>query len=198
MIGIGRSSRPLHKLCCRQLSSRNNFSLLFPKPFLTSIRAPPLLKLSIAPQGVLSGRRFFTETGLLKSRWSSYFESGSTNRYVSLNRFQQYQQGGSNPNSLVKVTLFGVALMTGFYFLSPYLFAYVPPFTYFRRNPKELVYALLATNVAVFALWQVPRYWRFLQKYMLLEKKLEAPIMYDNEVPKDHNANIFIPKCQNS
>ncbi|AQZ16240.1 PCP1 (YGR101W) [Zygosaccharomyces parabailii] len=172
MIGIGRSSSHLVGLCRSQLFFRNNACLSFPKALKASVlKTPTMLKLSAPSLRQTNGRRFFTETGLLKHRWASYFAGESANRYVSLNRFQQYQESGSNPNSLFKVTLFGLALMTGIYFLSPYLFAYVPPFTYFRRNPKELVYALLGINVAVFGLWQVPRYWRFLQKYMLLEKR---------------------------
>ena len=34
--------------------------------------------------------------------------------------------------------------------------------------------------------------------FIYKEKKLDAPNIVASEVPKDHNASMFIPKCQNS
>lgn len=115
-------------------------------------------------------KRFFSQTSILKSRWKPIFNEETTNRYVRLNRFQQYQQQRSGGNPLGSMTILGLSLMAGIYFGSPYLFEHVPPFTYFKTHPKNLVYALLGINVAVFGLWQLPKCWRFLQKYMLLQK----------------------------
>lgn len=96
-------------------------------------------------------------------------------RYTRLNRFQQYQQNGYNNNngskdSLIKLTLISVGSMVGIFLTSHLLFEYIPPFTYFKNKPKELVYTILGINLAVFALWQSPKMWPTLQKYMLLQK----------------------------
>lgn len=104
------------------------------------------------------------------SRWSA-FKGNAGDRYANLNRFQMYQGNqGSNGNSIGKLSVVGLSVMGGIFLLSPYLFQYVPPFTYFRQNPSHLVYGLLGINTVVFGLWQLPKYWRFLQRYMLLEK----------------------------
>ncbi|CCH61119.1 hypothetical protein TBLA_0E00580 [Henningerozyma blattae CBS 6284] len=100
------------------------------------------------------------------------FGHGFNDRYIRLNRFQQFQRTSmnSNSNSIGKITILGLGLMIGIYFGSPFLFNNVPPFTYFRTRPRELVYTLLGINCAIFGLWHVPRCWKFLQKYMLLQK----------------------------
>lgn len=121
-------------------------------------------------QSNLGRSRFFSQTGSLKSRWANGFRASAGDRYARLNRFQMYQGGQKNNNTIGRMTIFGLAVMTGVFILSPYLFQYVPPFTYFKRNPSHLVYGLLGLNVAVFGLWQLPKYWRVLQKYMMLEK----------------------------
>ena len=107
------------------------------------------------------------------STWRRIFESDTgIDRYTRLNRFQQY--GGPNnnnkKNSLGVLTFTGLGIIAGVYFISPYLFQYVPPFTYFQRHPKSLVYGILGVNFLVFGLWQLPRCWPLLQKYMLLSK----------------------------
>ncbi|EJS43683.1 pcp1p [Saccharomyces arboricola H-6] len=135
----------------------------------TLVKTRNLTSRCIAHQQAIP-KRFFSQTSILKSRWKPIFNEETTNRYVRLNRFQQYQQQRSSDNSLGSMTILGLSLMVGIYFVSPYLFEYVPPFTYFKAHPKNLVYALLGINVAVFGLWQLPKCWRFLQKYMLLQK----------------------------
>lgn len=113
--------------------------------------------------------RFFSNTGMLKSRWKNVLKGPDpTSRYDSLHRFQQYQNNSGN--TIGKLTIVGVSVMAGIFVLSPYLFQYCPPFTHFSRNPTHLVYAILGINTAVLCLWKVPRCWRYLQRYMLLEK----------------------------
>ncbi|EDO14847.1 hypothetical protein Kpol_359p8 [Vanderwaltozyma polyspora DSM 70294] len=114
--------------------------------------------------------RSFSTTSLIRSRFNPMSGENSSNRYVRLNRFQQYRQNDRGTNSLRNLTIFGASLMVGIYFGSPYLFEYVPPFNHFKRNPSHLVYTILGLNVVVFGLWQLPKNWRFLQRYMLLEK----------------------------
>ncbi|CAI4062400.1 rhomboid protease PCP1 SKDI_07G3500 [Saccharomyces kudriavzevii IFO 1802] len=140
-----------------------------PQGVIKLINAPNLINKSIALQQTIP-KRFFSQASILKSRWKPIFNEETTNRYTRLNRFQQYQQQRSSGNSLGSMTFLGLSLMAGVYFVSPYLFEHVPPFTYFKTHPKNLVYALLGINVAVFGLWQLPKCWKFLQKYMLLQK----------------------------
>lgn len=171
MIGIGGSCSRLLRPRCNPFFTSDYARLRsrIQKPLMASIFQPKsMLSFSHPIQKLTVGKRFFTETRSLKLR---YFEESVGDRYMRLNRFQQFQQSNrGEPNSLTKLTLFGLALMTGIYFASPYVFAYVPPFTYFRRNPTHMVYGILGLNLAVFGLWQFPRYWRFLQRYALLEK----------------------------
>lgn len=104
-------------------------------------------------------------------KYSKGFGDGFSDKYNRLNRFQNFQK--NNPwknNSLKRMTITGLGLMVGIYFLSPYLFDYVPPFKQLRQRPTELVYALIGINCAVFGLWRIPRCWNFLQRYMLLQK----------------------------
>lgn len=105
------------------------------------------------------------------------WQDDMTDRYIRLNRFQQYQKndydrGQSNrqTNSLGKLTVFGVASMAGIFLTSHILFEYIPPFTYFKHRPREFIYALLGINVGVFVLWHMPKFWPVLQKHMLLQK----------------------------
>ncbi|CEP60586.1 rhomboid protease PCP1 LALA0_S01e14290g [Lachancea lanzarotensis] len=122
--------------------------------------------------------KFFSQTSRIESSWRDLFNGAGNSRYARLNRFQQFQNGGNRynngnsfgNNSLRNVTVAGVLFMGAFFVGAPYLFQHVPPFTYFRTHPTHLVYGLLGLNCGVFALWHVPRYWRFLQRYMLLEK----------------------------
>lgn len=123
----------------------------------------------VKPISKLPFTRSFSSTSLMKSTWNNL--ENNTSRYLRLNRFQQYQHRDNGKNSLGRVTIFALSVMVGVYFGSPYLFKYVPPFDHFRRHPSELVYAILGLNILVFGLWQLPRYFGFLQKFMLLEKR---------------------------
>ncbi|CCF60518.1 hypothetical protein KAFR_0K01640 [Kazachstania africana CBS 2517] len=99
------------------------------------------------------------------------FDDSSSDRYSNLNRFQQFQHSNNQKkNTLSSLTIIGLTTMTAIYFGSDYLFDHIPPFTYLKRKPRTLVYILLGINTAIFGLWQLPRCWRFLQKYMLLQK----------------------------
>lgn len=147
-----------------------------------NLQSRPLVSSLMGPQVLLAGVRrlagassnlgrtkFFSQTST-KLRWGKGLGGSAGERYASLNRFQVYQSGQRNNNTIGKMTIFGLSVMTGVFFLSPYLFQYVPPFTYFKQHPSHLVYGLLGANAVVFGLWQLPKYWKFLQRYMLLEK----------------------------
>lgn len=138
-----------------------NTNTIINRTFITNSRSPILNKLI---------RRDLSTKSSLKARWESVFKDSSTDRYTRLNRFQQFQNGPGKDNSLAIITAFGIGSMAVIYFISPYLFNIVPPFTHFKHNPKDLVYTLLGANLVVFGLWRLPQCWRFLQKYMLLQK----------------------------
>ncbi|CAR23278.1 Rhomboid domain-containing protein [Lachancea thermotolerans] len=144
------------------------------KPLSASILGP--LGLNLRQRIPTQPARFFSRTSEIKSSWRDVFNGAGASRYARLNRFQQFEKGSRNTNnpfsnnSLRNVTIAGALFMGGTYFGLPYLFDNVPPFTYFRAHPSSLVYGLIGLNCGVFALWRVPQCWRFLQRYMLLEK----------------------------
>ena len=121
----------------------------------------------------LALRRSFSSSKTVYPRWDSkVLYADGADRYTRLNRFQQYNNGnGSGGDKSVRnATIIGLGAMVGFYFGSQFLFDYVPVFTHFKTHPRDFVYALLGVNLAVYGLWQLPRCWGFLQKYMLLQK----------------------------
>ena len=174
MLGI-RTGLTQLRLGVMQLSIKR--TLTFNRPFVCS--SPPLSSLSRtlllterSPQSITTiFKRTFFQGGIQKNRWSQGSGADWADRYMRLNRFQRYQGfNGGGKNDLRSLTLFGVSAMVVIFFGSKYLFEYVPGFTHFRNHPRDLIYALLGVNLGVFLLWQVPRFWPFLQKYMLLEK----------------------------
>lgn len=46
----------------------------------------------------------------------------------------------------------------------------VKPFSYLKRNPQAIVYGIIAINCAVFGMWRLPQFSRFLMRYGLLSK----------------------------
>ncbi|CCD25894.2 rhomboid protease PCP1 NDAI_0G01180 [Naumovozyma dairenensis CBS 421] len=129
-------------------------------------------------QNILRCTRFYSQRTNLLREWRRRFfpDTDTSDRYIRLNRFQQYNRNNDHnsynnneDNRIRNITLIGLGSMVGIYFTTPYLFQ-LPPFNHFKRNPKHLVYTLLGLNLFVFTLWQIPRNWHFLQKYMLLQK----------------------------
>ncbi|ODV93924.1 hypothetical protein PACTADRAFT_25076, partial [Pachysolen tannophilus NRRL Y-2460] len=51
----------------------------------------------------------------------------------------------------------------------PYIFQYTP-MKYFNRHPNQLIYTIIAINLAVFGAWRLPAFWKFTNRYFLLEK----------------------------
>ncbi|CCK68550.1 rhomboid protease PCP1 KNAG_0B01030 [Huiozyma naganishii CBS 8797] len=178
MFGITTTKNGLRQCSC--YSGLMGPSVLFRKPFLAggigkiplirTIATGTILKLNFPPKAIdnkLTFKRQFSSTNHINLNWND----DPLGRYNRLNRFQQYQRQGSRQGSnLRQMTLIGIASMVALFFGSSYLFTYVPPFTYYKRKPKEFVYTLLGINIAIFGLWQLPRCWNFLQRYMLLQK----------------------------
>lgn len=166
--GLGLLSRTA--VGSRSISSRG---LVMPATLFRSVR-PLALGISIQPLGgSLLVRRSFSSSKVVHPRWDSkILYADGADRYTRLNRFQQYNHNGngSGDKSVRNATIIGLGAMVGFYFGSQFLFDYVPGFTYFKTHPKDFVYAILGLNLAVYGLWQLPRCWGFLQKYMLLQK----------------------------
>ena len=129
------------------------------KPLTASIIRPVGLnlhhKISTIPSRLLS---YSSKT---HAGWKDLFNGEGASRYARLNRFQQFQNGRDNfrnrssKNSLRNLTAVGLLFMGATYYGAPYLFQYVPPFTYFQSHPSHLVYGLLGINCGIFALWHV-------------------------------------------
>lgn len=155
-------STPITRTLTRDLPFVGTTKLIRSSPYIPNGKVSALLNYSI---------RQFSISSVQRVNW----QDDLADRYTRLNRFQQYQQNDYNGynkprDSLGKLTAIGVSAMVGIFLTSHLLFEYIPPFTYFRNRPKELVYTILGINVAVFGLWQAPKLWPFLQKYMLLQK----------------------------
>lgn len=115
-------------------------------------------------------KRFLSPLAFLAKR--SVFNGSNFSR---LNRFgnpSSYSRNGNhnNNNSIKNMTIFGLIFMGTTFFATPYLFQYVPVFTYFQKNPQAMVWSIIGINALVFALWQFPRNWYFLRRYFMLEK----------------------------
>ena len=105
MLGLRPSSR---------LFFRNNFSLLTSRTSVSHTgklqrimipkKVPNLVSCGIVLQQVIP-KRFFSQTPTMKSRWKPIFNEETTNRYVRLNRFQQYQQQRNDGSSLGSTTI---------------------------------------------------------------------------------------------
>lgn len=76
---------------------------------------------------------------------------------------------GRNTDNLKQALIFSGLFVVGTTIATPYLFQYTP-LSYFNRHPDHLVYGLIGINAAVFGLWRVPKFWRVLSRYALLEK----------------------------
>lgn len=114
------------------------------------------------------------------------YQDEINNRYQTLHRFQKYYNNkngnfnnGNNDykynqrdgiNSIWGVTLIGIGTMTCIFFTTNIIFQYVPPFSYFKDKPRQLVYTIIGCNLIIFTMWQIPKFYPFLAKYMLLQK----------------------------
>lgn len=164
--------------CGKQFFLSNAIHLQMPKMKPFSIFGPLKASLFTVPKtangsisriaGASRQTKFFTTSSNAKLSIKELFGS-SQSRYTRLNRFQQYDRRPSGNGELNKLTLYGILFMGGTLFLAPYLFQ-IPPFSYFKRHPTHLPYAIIGINLAVFGLWQTPRFWGLLQRYALLQK----------------------------
>ncbi|KAH3683964.1 hypothetical protein WICPIJ_005066 [Wickerhamomyces pijperi] len=71
--------------------------------------------------------------------------------------------------NLKKALLFSGVFISATTILTPYLYQ-IPPFNHFKKNPSHFVYGLIAINLAVFLAWRIPKFWRVLHRYALLQK----------------------------
>lgn len=163
------------RTCGRQFFLSNAIHLQSPKVAPWNLLKPlksSLLMFGRSTSGINSvlrpQTRFFTTSGQAKVSIRDMF-NGSQSRYTRLNRFQQYNRSSGNNRDLIKLTLYGALFMGITLIGAPYLFQ-IPPFSYFKRHPTHLPYAIIGINLAVFGLWQVPRFWGPLQRYALLQK----------------------------
>lgn len=119
------------------------------------------------------------------------YQDELTKRYQTLHRFQKYynNKGDNNNgqygqynhdkplNSLLGVTIVGIGTMTCIFFTTNLVFQYVPPFSYFKDKPRTLVYTIIGCNLFIFTLWQIPKFYPFLTKYMLLQKASSGQVL---------------------
>lgn len=87
------------------------------------------------------------------------------------NTWKRYNQhyGRTRFNAIKKPLLFTIAFCAATTVAMPYLYAYTP-LKRFRRNPQALIYTIIGINGAVFLMWKLPQFIRFLTRYGLLVK----------------------------
>ncbi|KAL6949112.1 rhomboid protein 1 [Hanseniaspora vineae] len=167
---------------------QNKQPLRLSKPLMSSVMGIPVMK--VVQRFGLHGKHYFKQTFqhygantnqrgltlfkklLSPATFSTKRSVFSGSNFSRLNRFgnpSYYSRGGNN-NSVKNITIFGLIFMGVTFFATPYLFQYVPGFTYFQKNPQAMVWSIIGINALVFALWQFPRNWYFLRRYFLLEK----------------------------
>lgn len=100
-----------------------------------------------------SSIRTFSTNASLKNTWNNY-----RNHY----RQNQFKK-------LTGPAIFTLLFCTGTTFLVPYLFDHTP-LSVLKRNPKTIVYGIIALNGIVFLLWKNLRFLKPLTKYGLLVK----------------------------
>ncbi|CUM47936.1 uncharacterized protein AC631_05128 [Debaryomyces fabryi] len=83
-------------------------------------------------------------------------------------RYNKYY-GRSHWNKLKKPALFTALFCITTTLVTPYIFNYTP-LSYVKTVPYAFVYSIIAVNGAVFLMWRVPQFSRFLTRYGLLVK----------------------------
>jgi len=83
-------------------------------------------------------------------------------------RYNKYY-GRSHWNKLQKPALFTALFCITTTLVTPHLFNYTP-LSYVKTVPYAFVYSIIAVNGAVFLMWRVPQFSRFLTRYGLLVK----------------------------
>ncbi|CCH43174.1 Rhomboid protein 1, mitochondrial [Wickerhamomyces ciferrii] len=76
-----------------------------------------------------------------------------------------------NFETLKTTSIFTIIFLTVSTLTIPYLVQYTP-LSHFQRHPQHLIYGLIGLNLLVFGLWQIPRNYRILSRYALLEKDI--------------------------
>lgn len=71
--------------------------------------------------------------------------------------------------NLKKALIFSGIFVTATTLLTPILYK-LPPLNHFKRNPSHLVYGIIGINVGVFFAWRIPKFWRVLHRFALLQK----------------------------
>lgn len=119
-----------------------------------------------------------SNVSILKSSMIPSFSKGFKSESLSRsfirfksNTWSNYNKhyGRSNWNKLKSPALFTVAFCVGTTLVIPYVFDYTP-LSYLKKNPKALVYGIIAINGAVFLMWRSPQFAKFLTRYGLLMK----------------------------
>lgn len=136
----------------------------FKRPVMLTV--PSIL--SITKSRIVSKKRYFSS--YLRKLSLKDFLNSAPAHYTRLERFQQYSSPQRyNKNSLSRITFWGISYMTAVFFLTPFIFE-IKPFSYFKTHPHHLIYGIIAANVGVCCLWQIPKYLISLQRYALLQK----------------------------
>jgi len=145
----------------------NNGSKLF-KSSKVSITTPTILKSSLFPVLSKVKTRIPQVSQFIKTPGSIQVKNFSSTGQVKFIRVSNYNFN-RNYNTLKQALIFSAIFAGVTSFAIPYLFQYTP-LKYFQRHPSHLIYGIIGLNLAVFLLWQIPRNYRILSRYALLEK----------------------------
>lgn len=93
------------------------------------------------------------------------FTTSGTLKYIKISNYNY----GRNYSVLKQASIFSLIFIGVTTISIPYLFQYTP-LKYFQKHPNQLIYGIIGLNLAVFLLWQIPRNYKLLSRYALLEK----------------------------
>lgn len=132
---------------------------------ILSLARPSLAKNISSKTNFLKSNVPILKSSIIPSLKPTTFIRNSSNTWRNYNK----HYGRSSWDKLKRPFLFTTIFCLTTTFTLPYLFD-LPPFNYIKKNPRTLVYGLIALNGAIFLMWRSPQFSKILTRYGLLMK----------------------------